>query len=80
MFGVISACFVKGQLVLMTIGGQSVQETDKLFVRQSRVEYASVNRVKEKTPFHFRKDSRRKKNCSAKRNHNKWKSLKKRQK
>lgn len=76
MFGVISACVVKGQLVLMTIGGQPVQEKNNLVVRQSQVEYASVNRVKEKTPFHFRKDSRRKKNCSAKRNHNKWKELK----
>lgn len=77
MLGAISACIVKGHLVLMTIGGQPIQETtETFFVRQSQPEYAGVNRVKEKTPYFLRKDNRGKRNVAAKRNHNKWRDSK----
>lgn len=80
MFAVISTSVVGDRIMLLTYGGRLIKYKEmiesNLFIRQSQVEYASVNRVKEKLPYNLRKDSRNKRNGAAKRNHNKWKELK----
>ncbi len=82
MVNVISVCFIKGQLVFSTIGGQPVQEdTISSMVQEPKPEMVSTNRVQEKPrEYEYRKDVRRKKNTKAKADHNKWKSQKRKQK
>ncbi len=81
MIDAISACIIGGQLVLLTIGGQPVQEDAiSLMTREPKPEMVSVNRVKEKLHYYkCLRNIRRRENTHANTNRNKYKSLKRRQ-
>lgn len=82
MITAISACVIGGQIVLLSIGGQPLQEeTISSIIWESNPEMVSVNRVTERPrAYEYRKDSRWRKNTKANNNRNKWKSNKRRQK
>jgi hypothetical protein len=83
MFDAISVCVIGGQLVLLTFGGIPLEgESISASAQQSEPLLVSTNRVCGKRNFHKEESKwlRRRKNAFAKANHNKWKSMKRRQK